>query len=152
MKTALLLIVLLAGCEGSPAPALACQYDTQIRWEAARQGVEPWLAVAICHAESSGNPEAEGKGGEYGLFQLTPEKYGALPGQQGQRLKVPVSVQIDLGVRNLALARFLGAKDARQVASYHNSGRLDWWNLDPKWSFYHPNRIYRRIYRGEVTQ
>lgn len=43
---------------------------------AARNGIDPDLAVAIAEVESHLNPKATGKLGEVGIFQLRPEYHG----------------------------------------------------------------------------
>lgn len=148
LEVFVLVLALFGGCQ--PSPALACQYDPQIIREAARQGVEPWVAVAIVHAESSGNPGAVGPGGERGLFQLTKPVWRVrFPGQVKADWGFNPQMNIEAGVWNLARS---GARNAKETVSWHNAGRKDYRNLNPKWVRDHPNRIYRSIYRGEMTQ
>lgn len=56
--------------------------------EAKLAGVDPYLAVAIARTESSLNPNAIGKHGEIGLFQLRPEYHDIKHASANTRIKI----------------------------------------------------------------
>lgn len=153
------------GWQATPAPA--CQWDTYITEQAEQYGV-PWrVAIAICHAESSGNPDCIGKDGEVGLFQFTKKRWIDAGGQESYSQiieRTPTSTgytivsfpeiaknphqNICLAIRELSKCG--KNRDPRVYAAWWNAGRMDYWSLSKKWSVNHPNKIYRAIYRGEI--
>lgn len=135
--------VIVVSWLGVAVSAHACAYETEIRAEARRRGVNPEVAVAIAEAESSCRPDAIGPDGEIGLFQLGESARRGLSVSEARRPEP----NIRAGVAHLAENRVAGEQDARNYFSWHNAGVREWRRLEARWSIHHPNRIYRAWYR-----
>ena len=125
-----------------------CRFDDRIRAEAESAGVPGWIAVAVCHAESSGDPRAVGPGGARGLFQFECSTWNIEAGGVPFDRAFDPETSIRVGVRHLSRNRAAGARDPRNFLAWHNAGVRDWRRLQRRWSTDHPNGIYRAIYRG----
>jgi soluble lytic murein transglycosylase-like protein len=93
-----------------------------IKSMAPRYGVPTWFALRIAKVESGFNPNARGRAGEYGVFQLkcaTARGIG-FRGNCGALLNASVNVQY--GLKHLSLAVRSSRGNLRLAASKHNGG------------------------------
>jgi soluble lytic murein transglycosylase len=99
-------------------------YDSVIRAEAARRGVDPWFAAALIRQESNFTPTATSPVGARGLMQVMPGVGRSLAG--GSRTWDPAQlwvpeVNVPLGMRHLAT--FLGRyPHAEYALAAYNAG------------------------------
>ena len=107
-----------------------------IRAEAARRGVDPYLAAALIRQESRFTPDARSAVGARGLMQLMPDVARSIARAEGRRFTVAMlddpAVNVPIGMRHLAsdLARF--PHPAFALASYNAGGsRVARWRTRP---------------------
>jgi soluble lytic murein transglycosylase-like protein len=93
-----------------------------IKSQAPSYGVPTWFALRIAKIESGFNPNARGKAGEYGVFQLkcATAKGVGFRGNCGQLLNA--SVNIRYGLKHLSLAVRSAHGNLKLAASKHNGG------------------------------
>ena len=107
-----------------PAAGSASQANvvSLIKAMAPAQGVPTWFALRIAHVESNYNPHMRGSEGEYGVYQMkcaTAKDIG-FSGNCSALLDPRINVQ--WGLRHLALAIGKSDGDLRLAASKHNGG------------------------------
>jgi hypothetical protein len=130
------LILLLSGLL-----ALLLSYDARcgtvdiinlINKEAIRQGLDPKIAISVAKVESSLDPQARGKKGEIGLFQLRPELFPYADLRN-------ISTNIRIGVAELIYwkSHCPVRKGLEWVVCYNNGGR------HPKYPRLHP--YYKKV-------
>jgi soluble lytic murein transglycosylase-like protein len=93
-----------------------------IKSMAPRYGVPTWFALRIAKVESGFNPNARGRAGEYGVFQMkcaTARGIG-FRGNCGALLNASVNVQY--GLKHLSLAVRSSRGNLKLAASKHNGG------------------------------
>jgi soluble lytic murein transglycosylase-like protein len=93
-----------------------------IKAMAPAQGVPTWFALRIARVESNYNPSLRGRAGEYGVFQLkcATAKGIGFSGNCSALLNPRVNIQY--GLRHLALAMKSSRGNLRLAASKHNGG------------------------------
>ena len=140
-------LLLTTGPGGSPAEASQeGRWDAAIRRAFDQAGLPGQLAVLVAHAESSGNPNAPGPGGERGLFQFDQATWRRRSKRPWAYARDP-RANIEAAVQHWkALRRRNPKAEPRDYAAWHNAGEPRWRVLKPEWSTRHPNRTYRRIY------
>ena len=128
--------------------ASACKYKAEVMTAAEKAGLPPTIVVAIMMAESScDSKKVDETGKARGLFQFekeTWERFSSLPFAKA----FDPHENIKTAIKYLKAAKTI---DPKGLASWHNAGTKRWWKLAKKWSVNHPNKIYRKIYRGEIT-
>lgn len=103
-------------------PAAAGRVMSLIAAMAPSQGVPTWFALRIAKVESNYNPSLRGAAGEYGVFQIkcATAKGIGFSGSCSALLDPRVNVQY--GLRHLALAMKSSRGNLRLAASKHNGG------------------------------
>ena len=103
-------------------PGQSRQVVALISSMAPAQGVPAWFALRIARVESNYNPRLRGAAGEYGVFQLkcATAKGIGFSGNCAALLDPRVNVQY--GVKHLALAMKSSRGNLRLAASKHNGG------------------------------
>ncbi len=128
--------------------AFACKYEAEVKAAAEKVGLPPKIVFAIMMAESSCDPlEVDKTGKARGLFQFEKEtwkRFSSLPFEKA----FDPHENIRTAIKYLKAAKTV---DPKGLASWHNAGTKRWWKLAKKWSVNHPNKTYRKIYRGKIT-
>ena len=103
-------------------PGQSRQVVALITSMAPAQGVPAWFALRIAKVESNYNPDLRGAAGEYGVFQLkcATAKGIGFSGNCSALLNPRVNVQY--GLKHLALAMKSSRGNLRLAASKHNGG------------------------------
>src|SRR6266851_9722183 len=79
-----------AGRYTSTDPYAGVDWESEVRNEATKQGLDPQLAHSVAHTESSFNPRAKNKSGAQGLMQLMPDtaaRHGVDPADPYQNIQ-----------------------------------------------------------------
>ncbi len=110
------------------------------------------LVPKIIMAESSGNPDAVGPGGERGLMQISWNTWKRFSMYDFDFAFDPEK-NVQIGRRELEninemYLRFGGFQpSAARLLYTYNTGRLCFKKHLPRWTKHHPNKIYREIFR-----
>jgi soluble lytic murein transglycosylase-like protein len=93
-----------------------------IKSQAPRMGVPTWFALRIAHVESGYNPNARGRAGELGVFQMKCQTARGLGfrGACGQLLNAATGIH--WGLKHLQVAVRTSRGNLRLAASKHNGG------------------------------
>jgi hypothetical protein len=80
----ILLFLFMISCDANASQLTSkAVYQSLITHEAAIQGLEPAIALAVAEVESNFRPNAVGKHGERGIFQLHPKYHSDFSIQNG---------------------------------------------------------------------
>ena len=86
------------------------------------QGVPAWFALRIARVESNYNPRLRGAAGEYGVFQLKCATAKGIGFRGNCSALLDPRVNVQYGVKHLALAMKSSHGNMRLAASKHNGG------------------------------
>lgn len=86
------------------------------------QGVPAWFALRIARVESNYNPRLRGAAGEYGVFQLKCATAKGIGFRGDCAALLDPRVNVQYGVKHLALAMKSSRGNLRLAASKHNGG------------------------------
>ena len=86
------------------------------------QGVPAWFALRIARVESNYNPRLRGAAGEYGVFQLKCATAKGIGFRGNCSALLDPRVNVQYGVKHLALAMKSSRGNMRLAASKHNGG------------------------------
>lgn len=112
------------GVPGYAAGARIRDFESLIRGEAERQGIDPDLALRLFATESGGDPEAVSRKGAVGLGQLMPEAAKEM-GLTLEERKDPIkNVQASVGYLKRQLDKY-GSYDKALAAYNFGPGNLD---------------------------
>lgn len=107
------------------APYTGNKYESLVRDEAARQGVDPDLAAAVAAKESSFNPHAESSKGAIGLMQVMPATAKDM-GYSPEDLRANPALQAQAGVQYLKQMLDSTGNVPDALTAYHSGlGNLD---------------------------
>jgi LysM repeat protein len=110
-----------AGAGTLPSAAQVAEIQALIRTEAARQGVDPSLALAVASVESDFDPTAISRVGAVGVMQLMPRTATWLSGMLGRPIDRRVAADNVAG--GVAFLRFLlAASDPRTAVGGYYQG------------------------------
>ncbi|MBS3894734.1 lytic transglycosylase domain-containing protein [Serratia marcescens] len=102
-----------------PAPYSGNQFESLVRQEATRQGVDPDLAAAIASKESSFNPNATSKAGAIGLMQVMPDTARDM-GYDPEAMRSDPQMQARAGVHYLRQMIHGTGSAAGGILAYHD--------------------------------
>ena len=89
---------------------------------APRYGVPTWFALRIAKVESGFNPNARGRAGEYGVFQLKCATARGIGFRGNCSALLNPSTNVQYGLKHLSLAVRSSRGNLRLAASKHNGG------------------------------
>jgi soluble lytic murein transglycosylase-like protein len=87
-----------------------------------RYGVPTWFALRIAKVESGYNPNARGRAGEYGVFQMKCATARLVGFRGGCRALLNASTNVQWGLKHLQLAMRSSRGNLKLAASKHNGG------------------------------
>ena len=93
-----------------------------IREMAPYYGVPTWFALRIAHVESGYNPNARGRAGEIGVYQLKCQTARGMGFSGNCSVLTDARTNVRWGLKHLALAIQSSAGNLRLAASKHNGG------------------------------
>ncbi len=93
-----------------------------IREMAPSYGVPTWFALRIAHVESGYNPNARGRAGEIGVYQLKCQTARGMGFSGNCSALTDARTNVRWGLKHLALAIQSSAGNLRLAASKHNGG------------------------------
>jgi soluble lytic murein transglycosylase-like protein len=93
-----------------------------IKSQAPSYGVPTWFALRIAKVESSYNPLARGKAGEYGVFQLKCATARGVGFRGNCSGLLNASTNVRYGLKHLSLAVKSSRGNLKLAASKHNGG------------------------------
>jgi soluble lytic murein transglycosylase-like protein len=93
-----------------------------IKQMAPRYGVPTWFALRIAKVESGYNPNARGRAGEYGVFQMKCATARLVGYRGGCRGLLNAGTNVQWGLKHLSLAVRSSRGNLRLAASKHNGG------------------------------
>jgi soluble lytic murein transglycosylase len=117
--------------------------------EAARHGIDPFLAAGLIRQESLFNPRAVSPAGAVGLMQVMPSTGTRIARRLGMRFETAqlrdASVNVTLGMQFLAdmINDYDGRLDAVLAAYNAGPSRVERWRSFPEWR--HPELFSERI-------
>ena len=101
--------------QGGPVVAM-------IKAMAPAHGVPTWFALRIAKVESGYNPRLRGKAGEYGVFQMKCATAKGIGFRGNCSALLDPRINIQYGLKHLALALKSAGGNLRLAASKHNGG------------------------------
>lgn len=109
------------------------RYETLIREESRRYGLEPTFVAGVIYAESKFDPEVVSHRGAYGLMQILPETADFIAGRsgiEGDFRNPETNLRMGIWYLDYLDGRYLG--DERLMLAAYNSGegRVDRWISD----------------------
>ncbi|MBK8769836.1 MAG: lytic transglycosylase domain-containing protein [Rhizobiales bacterium] len=121
-KSAAVLSALYFGLLSTTASAGETEMVSMIKALAPAHGVPTWFALRIAKVESNYNPHARGSHGELGLFQLKCATAREMGFRGNCTTLLNPSVNIQYGLKHLALAIRKSNGNLKLAASKHNGG------------------------------
>jgi soluble lytic murein transglycosylase-like protein len=109
-------------CSAEKMSARNAQIVAMIKAVAPSHGVPAWFAVRIAKVESNFNPRARGSHGELGLYQLKCSTAREVGFRGNCSALLNPTINIEYGMKHLALAIRKSNGDLRMAASKHNGG------------------------------
>ena len=106
-------------------------FENLIQKYASQFGVQPYVIQAIILTESSGNPNAKGPTGDYGLMQITLPTARRLGFTGTPEELFDPETNIRLGVKLLADIRAHGATELAEMYSVYNCGSAEGYKTNP---------------------
>lgn len=122
LKSAAVLSALYFGLLSTTASAGDAAVTAMIRSMAPAHGVPTWFALRIAKVESNYNPHARGSRGELGLYQLKCATAREMGFRGNCTTLLNPAVNIQYGLKHLALAISKSNGNLRLAASKHNGG------------------------------
>jgi soluble lytic murein transglycosylase-like protein len=120
--SAAVLSALYLGLLGTPVSAGERVVTAMIKAMAPSHGVPTWFALRIAKVESNYNPHARGSRGELGLYQLKCSTAREMGFRGNCTTLLNPAVNIQYGLKHLALAIEKSNGNLRLAASKHNGG------------------------------
>jgi soluble lytic murein transglycosylase-like protein len=103
-------------------PAARQRVVALIKQMAPRYGVPTWFALRIAKVESGYNPNARGRAGEYGVFQMKCATARIIGYRGNCRGLLNASTNVQVGLKHLSLAVRSSRGNLKLAASKHNGG------------------------------
>lgn len=103
-------------------PANRLRVVALIKQMAPKFGVPTWFALRIAKVESGYNPNARGRAGEYGVFQMKCATARLVGFRGGCRGLLNAGTNVQWGLKHLSLAVRSSRGNLKLAASKHNGG------------------------------
>ena len=118
-KALVTLCAIIAGCARTQVVEVPCPYPVEVK-----DTLSDWqlLQLAIIMTESKGDPDAVGKNGDYGVYQMTEPYIREVNRVSGTNYAHEDAFDIDSSIEMFALLQghYNAGKDTELAIRYHN--------------------------------